>query len=206
MKPEQFEEYTAFHGQRRIASGDLRTVARSAKAVIDRIDHASILIFDHASSRQIELNFRGTVDEVLQRLAPPASENASPAIPVSETKAGRPKLGVVAREVTLLPRHWEWLAAQPGGASVTLRKLVEEARRASAAKDKERLAQEATNRFMMIMAGNLPGFEEASRALYRHDRERFSQIVADWPVDIRDHVQMLAAGAGWDGESPASSE
>jgi hypothetical protein len=194
-------DYTAFQGQQRIASGDLLTVARSAKAVIDRVEHASILIFENATSRQIEINFRGTPDDVLNRLAAKQQdETAKHSETVEEPKAGRPKLGVVAREVTLLPRHWEWLASQPASASVTLRKLVEEARQSSVEKDKARLAQEAANRFMMIMAGNLPGFEEASRALYRKDKEKFEQSIADWPVDIRDHVQALANGAGWEQE------
>ena len=107
---------------------------------------------------------------------------------------GRPKLGVTAREVTLLPRHWEWLAAQPGGASVTLRKLVEEARRASGAQQKVRQAQEAAYRFMSAMAGDFPGFEEATRALFADDRNRFEQHMAEWPVDIRNYALRLGFG------------
>jgi hypothetical protein len=196
MVSTEFQGYSAFHGERCIASGDLAPVVRSAKEVLDQVEHASILIFENATCRQIEIDFRGTPDEVLQRLPPEGPDAES--VEAEAPKAGRPKLGVVAREVTLLPRHWEWLAAQPGGASVTLRKLVEEARRSSAAKDKARLAQEAANRFMMIMAGNLPGFEEASRALYRKDQVKFEQSIAGWPADIRDHVRRLAESAGWE--------
>jgi hypothetical protein len=105
---------------------------------------------------------------------------------------GRPKLGVVAREVTLLPRHWEWLGTQPGGASVALRKLVEEARRASGDRDRSRAARDAAYHFMSTMAGNLPGFEEASRALFADDRRRFAGLIAGWPEDIRDHIVKLA--------------
>ena len=105
---------------------------------------------------------------------------------------GRPKLGVVAREITLLPRHWEWLGTQPGGASVALRKLVEEARRANGDVDRARAAKEAAYRFMSTMAGNLAGFEEASRALFADDRRRFVGLIAGWPDDIRDHVVKLA--------------
>jgi hypothetical protein len=105
---------------------------------------------------------------------------------------GRPKLGVVAREVTLLPRHWEWLGAQPGGASVALRKLVEEARRASGDRDRSRAARDAAYHFMSVMAGNLPGFEEASRALFANDRRRFVELIAGWPGDVRDHIVKLA--------------
>lgn len=108
---------------------------------------------------------------------------------------GRPKLGVVAREVTLLPRHWEWLNGQPGGASVALRKLVDEARRANDGKDRVRQAREAAYRFMSVMAGNERGFEEATRALFAGDRERFEEFVASWPADVRDHAKRLAAAA-----------
>ena len=89
---------------------------------------------------------------------------------------GRPKLGVVAREVTLLPRHWDWLNSQSGGASVALRKLVEAARLAGDDKDRTRHAQEAAYRFMTALAGNLPGYEEATRALYAADPARFDAI------------------------------
>src|SRR5258708_12420970 len=100
---------------------------------------------------------------------------------------GRPKLGVVAREVTLLPRHWEWLGTQPGGASVALRKLVEEARRSSGDRDRSRAARDAAYHFMSTMAGNLPGFEQPSRAFFPDDRPPFVRLIAGWPADIRDH-------------------
>jgi hypothetical protein len=104
-------------------------------------------------------------------------------------------MGVVAREVTLLPRHWEWLSRQPGGASVALRKLVEAARRANTGQDRVRSSQEAAYRFATVMAGNLAGFEEALRALFARNRSRFDEQVAPWPVDVRDHVRKLAAAA-----------
>jgi hypothetical protein len=112
--------------------------------------------------------------------------------PAEPRGRGRPKLGVVAREVTLLPRHWDWLGAQPGGASVALRKLVEDARRANGDRDRQRAARDAAYHFMSTMAGDLPGFEEASRALFADDRRRFAELIADWPVDIRDHIVKLA--------------
>jgi hypothetical protein len=111
-------------------------------------------------------------------------------------------LGVVAREVTLLPRHWEWLNGQPGGASVALRKLVEEARRVNEGRDRERRAQEAAYKFMSAMAGNLPGFEEAIRALFAKDQERLEEWIRGWPEDIRAHVVRLAREPA---ESPADS-
>jgi len=196
---------TAFEGTRRIASGGLLEVALKTKAVLDRGERAPVLIFDDATSEVVEIDFRGTAEEVAARLeagrvatTPGATNPESPA-PAAERpaprKPGRPKLGVVAREVTLLPRHWAWLNCQPGGASVTLRKLVEQARRGSESKDRVRRAQESAYRFMSALAGNEPGFEEALRSLFAGDRARFDAFVDGWPIDVRDHARKLAAGA-----------
>ena len=119
---------------------------------------------------------------------------------------GRPKLGVVAREVTLLPRHWAWLSSQPGGASVALRKLVEQARKDGQTQDQRRQSQEATYRFMSAMAGCLEGFEEAARALFAADRLRFEALLAPWPPDIQNHLQQLAQAAWLPSDTPSSSE
>jgi uncharacterized protein len=184
--------FTAFQGHRRLVSGPAGEVALVIKRMAERPDEP-IIIFEDATGRSIDFDLRGGDREVLARLAklvpPPVEDTPSPSEPRGR---GRPKLGVVAREVTLLPRHWEWLSAQPGGASVALRKLVEEARRASGDKDRERQARDAAYHFMSTMAGNLPQFEEASRALFADDRRRFTGLIADWPVDIRDHIVKLA--------------
>lgn len=184
--------FTAFQGQRRLASGPAGEVALVVKRVAPRPDEP-IIIFEDGTGRSIDFDLRGGDREVLARLAklvpPPVEETASPSEPRGR---GRPKLGVVAREVTLLPRHWEWLGAQPGGASVALRKLVDEARRVSGDKDRERQARDAAYHFMSTMAGNLPQFEEASRALFADDRRRFTGLIADWPTDVRDHIVKLA--------------
>jgi hypothetical protein len=181
---------TAFEGARCIAAGQLADVALKAKAVADKGEQ--VLIFDDATSEPIEVDFRGTAEDVLQRLARTDSKQVVADAPRGP---GRPKLGVVAREITLLPRHWDWLNAQPGGASVALRKLVDEARRANEGKDRIRQSQEAAYRFMSIMAGDRPGFEEATRALFAAQRERFDQLIERWPRDIRDHARKLAAAA-----------
>ena len=175
---------TAFSGARRIASGDLKDVACKAKRVVDRGGPAPVLIFDDVSGEVIEVDFRGTPADVRKRLSEPAPRGP-----------GRPRLGVVAREVTLLPRHWDWLGSQPGGASVALRKLVEEARRAHAAKDRVRLAQNAAYRFMTTMAGDAPGFEEALRALFSGSLDDFEKRIAAWPAGVREQAKKLAAGA-----------
>ncbi len=185
--------YTAFLGLTRLAAGPLAEVAIAVMQASRRPAAPSIIIFSDANGQPIDLDLRGTERDVIARLpqpaAPPDSEEQAPTEPRGR---GRPKLGVVAREVTLLPRHWEWLGAQPGGASVALRKLVEDARRANGDADRARAARDAAYRFMSVMAGNLAGFEEASRALFADDRRRFVGLVAGWPDDIRDHVVKLA--------------
>src|SRR5215510_2659300 len=186
----------AFAGARCIAAGELAQVALKAKEAIERGGREPVLLFDEATSEPIELDFRGTPADLLKRLERSASRRPPAAAPTPETDAprgpGRPRLGVVAREVTLLPRHWEWLNAQPGGASVALRKLVDEARRANGDRDRQRAARDAAYHFMSAMAGNLANFEEASRALFADDRRRFAGLIADWPTDIRDHIVKLA--------------
>src|SRR6478609_6747643 len=179
--------FTAFIGQRRLASGPAAEVALAVKRAEPRLGE-QIFVFDDGTGRPIDFDLRGDDHEVAARLAiPDAPETTAP-----PRGRGRPKLGVVAREVTLLPRHWEWLGAQPGGASVALRKLVDDARRASGDRDRERNARDAAYHFMSAMAGNLPHFEEASRALFADDRRRFTGLIADWPADIRDHIVKLA--------------
>lgn len=188
MEPPQ---YVAFAGTSCIGRGSLPQVASAAKHHEQSGDRTgpSILVLDAGTSEPVEIDLRGTLDEVLARVAAPTGAPAQPRTP------GRPKLGVVAREVTLLPRHWEWLAEQPGSASVTLRKLVEQARREDSATGRVRHAQEAAYRFMLAVAGNEPGFEEALRALYAGDAERFSEFTATWPADVADHARELAARA-----------
>jgi hypothetical protein len=188
--------YVAFEGDRCIASGDLREVARSAKIALGLHPHASILIFNAHTSAVVEVDFRGSVDDVLARIpaaeAPATVEETAVAAPRGP---GRPKLGVVAREITLLPRHWDWLAQQKGGASVVIRRLVDEARRNGEGGDRIRLAQEAAYRFMSTMAGNRPHYEEAIRALFAGDAPRFEKLIAEWPADVHDHAARLAVPA-----------
>jgi hypothetical protein len=189
------QHLTAFIGDRRLVSGPLAEVALAVKKASKNAAAEPILIFDNANGRPIDLDLRGSEQDIVARLRPAASsaETHDQAAPEPRGR-GRPKLGVVAREVTLLPRHWEWLATQPGGASVALRKLVDEARRSSGDRDRSRAARDAAYHFMSAIAGNLPGFEEASRALFADDRRLFVRLIAAWPGDIRDHVVRLAFG------------
>lgn len=198
MNASTYPHCIAFADSRRIASGALPQVALAVKETLEREQAAAILIFDIATSQLIELDLRGTAAEVSARLAQTARQEtvgALPEPPDGPRGPGRPKLGVVAREVTLLPRHWDWLNTQPGGASVALRKLVEEARRTHLGKDRLRQAQEACYRFMSALAGGQAHFEEAARALFAGQQAQFEAQIAGWPGDVRQHAQKLAAAA-----------
>lgn len=165
---------TAFSGDLWIASGTSEEVRATLRAIGTGAEVGALLVFDDETGRQIDLDMRAT----------------EPARP-----RGRPKLGVVASEVTLLPRHWEWLKAQRGGASVTLRRLVDEAAKKTPGLSDARKARDATYHFLSAIAGDKPGYEEAIRALYAGDRERFAALIADWPVGVRDHAASLEADA-----------
>ena len=184
---------TAFAGVERFASGDPREVALACKRLVDAGDARIVLVFDDATAEPVEFDLRGDAQEIL-RLPSGASAiatDAGQAAPAPRTP-GRPKLGVVGREVTLLPRHWAWLNAQPGGASVALRKLVERALRENKDSDRVRRSREVAFRFMSAMAGNEAGFEEAVRALFAGDRGRFEQCTMSWPPDVRGYARSLA--------------
>jgi len=158
------------------------------KAHVDSDPATSPLVFDALTSMPKELDLRGTPADVVARLVAPAQVSV-PAEPVR----GRPKLGVVAREVTLLPRHWDWLGSQPGGASVALRKLVEEARRADGKLGEARVARDAVYSFMAAMAGAEPDYDEAARALFAGNTAAFLELIQTWSADVRDHVARLAS-------------
>ena len=179
--------FTAFQGSHRLATGPLAEVALAIKHANDGAG-APILIFSDTTGRAVDFDLRGSDADVVARL----QQHAATAPADIPRGRGRPKLGVVAREVTLLPRHWDWLSAQPGGASVALRKLIDETRRTSGDRDRSRAARDAAYHFMSAMAGNLPNFEEASRALFAGDRRRLAGLIAGWPEDIREHIVKLA--------------
>lgn len=191
MSQHRPDTFTAFEGQRRLLSGPIVEVVLAVKRVEQRASEPTV-IFSDATGRPIDFDLRGSDAEILARLPTTPGPAELEAVPSEPRGRGRPKLGVVAREVTLLPRHWEWLNTQPGGASVALRKLVEAARRANGDKDRSRAARDAAYHFMSAMAGNLPHFEEASRALFADDRRQFAALIAAWPGDIRDHIVRLA--------------
>lgn len=198
MSEAETPSFSAFAGVRLLASGPLAEVAIAVKIASGGAVAEPVAIFDNATGRAIDLDLRGSHRDIVARLpqSPVAVAN-----PVAEPRGrGRPKLGVVAREVTLLPRHWDWLGSQPGGASVALRKLVEGARRVHADRDRARAARDAAYHFMSAMAGDRPGFEEASRALFAGDGDRLGALIADWPADIRHHIKSLT----FRGQAPAA--
>ena len=183
--------YTAFAGQRLIVSGDLETMILRTKEHLDKNPAESVLIFEDQTGKQVDFDFRGTPEDVLARLASHPLFGPAPSQAVGQRGPGRPSMGVVCREGSLLPRHWEWLGRQPGGSSAALRRLVDEARKRGGRKERARAARDAAGKFMWVMAGNLPGFEEASRALYAGDRARLDGLTRGWPPDIRDHIGRL---------------
>ena len=185
----QASQFTTFAGPRRLATGSLLANALAVQAA--HADVGPCLTFDDATGRVVDLDLRGDAAALAARYPEPVA----PAEPADDEPRGRgrPKLGVVAREVTLLPRHWDWLAAQPGGASVALRKLVEQARKAGAGAEAARAAQERAYKFMSALAGDLPDFEEATRALFANDTTRFENLMAAWPADVRAHALQLAS-------------
>lgn len=195
--------YTAFAAERRIATGPIIEVALKARALVDAKPETTVLLFDDETGEVVDVSLSAPPSLLEKKLkqrtaaAPPVAEDpASEAQPAPVARGrGRPKLGVVAREVTLLPRHWEWLDSQPGSASVVLRRLVEEARRTHADRDRRKKAQNATYKFLVVMAGDRMHFEEAIRALFADDPRRFQQLIEAWPVDIRRHAERLSVDA-----------
>lgn len=187
-----FPTCTAFLGDQRIAFGGYGAVAE-VLASMALGQGGGLLVFDDATAQLVEFPWpKGYVYPQPESPADEALEEESSAAPPS---VGRPRLGVVAREVTLLPRHWAWLATQRGGASAALRRLVESARKQHTEHDAQRQAKERAYRFMAAIAGGLPGFEEASRALFANEGSAFSERVQVWPEDIRNHLSWMARGA-----------
>ena len=182
---------TAFLDTTRVAFGAYPVVAEALSA-LQLEQGGGLLVFDDATGQLVDHPWPAGYVPV-QPSAPP-TEAEVPAAPAPAT-VGRPRLGVVAREVTLLPRHWEWLAQQRGGASAALRRLVEDARKTYAEQDVQRQAKERAYRFMSAIAGGLPSFEEASRALFAHDADAFAERIQAWPDDVRVHLEGMSRGA-----------
>ncbi|HEY0929184.1 MAG TPA: DUF2239 family protein [Gemmatimonas sp.] len=182
---------TLFAGLSVLARGSRAEVAQALASAIRARRNEVLLAFDDHTGQVVDLDWRGSDAEIAARYTHSAPDDSHTAATQLPRGPGRPRLGVTAREVTLLPAHWEWLATQRGGASVTLRRLVDEARRASATADRARASRDAAYRFLHAIAGDLPGFEEVSRALFADDRARMTQLMADWPRDVCDYAWRL---------------
>ncbi len=181
----QTSTFTAFCGARHIVTGDLRAALKAVKAHVETPGSDTVLIFEDDTGSQVDFDLRGTEAEVLQRAIPEQPRQGP----------GRPRLGVVSGEVSLLPRHWEWLEKQQHNISATIRRLVDEAIRNEPPSAKARYAIEAADRELWVLAGNLPGCEEASRALYARDFKRFGFLAKAWPSDVARHLRAMAARA-----------
>lgn len=183
------QTYTAFNNQHLLIQGPLEKVVLKVKKHIEQHPTSAILIFSDTTGKEMDFDLRGSEQDVLQRLEKFIGKDE----PSLNTGPGRPKLGVISREVSLLPRHWEWLSTQPGGASVTLRRLIDETRKQSSSREIIKQAQERAYKFMTTMAGNLMNYEEALRALFSKDKKLFEDHVSDWPKDIKKHTLKLAS-------------
>ncbi len=175
------ERYSTFSGFRNIATGDLEEIIERTYDFLRNNEQQSILIFDNKTGKQIDFNFDGTLQEVMQNNLPPEPKKGP----------GRPRLGVVNGEISLLPRHWEWLQQQPQNASASLRRLIESAVKNTKPEDEEKQSIDAAGKFMWAIAGNLIGFEEASRALYSRKWIIFDMLTASWPDDVRNHLGLM---------------
>ncbi|MFT7669816.1 MAG: hypothetical protein ACI8X5_002523 [Planctomycetota bacterium] len=188
------KSYVAFIGTTRIARGTFVEIATAAKEHHDKESSERLALFDTSTGRPFDLDLRGTLEEVIECLVSHPLFDGS--VKTNEKRGpGRPKLGVVSREISLLPRHWSWLSEQRGGASATLRRVVDEARNSNATEDKTRRALDAAHNFMWDIAGDQANFEDASRALFSKDFEGFEQQTMEWPVDIRDELQRILGQA-----------
>jgi len=183
------DRFTAFEASRLLTQGSLAEVAIAVRHALDARPEAAILVFEDAHGTVRDLDLRGDAAALRERYAPPIPQAAAP-----PRGRGRPSLGVVAREVTLLPRQWDWLAMQPGGVSAALRRLIDQARATRHDADAQRARREAAYRVMSAAGGDLPGFEEAARALFAGDDAAFRDRLKDWPADLRRYVERLASG------------
>ena len=172
--------YTAFAGARRVATGNRDSILSQVKQYTDT-NADQVLIFEDMTGKQVDFDFSGSLEDVLERGR----------ARIVRMGPGRPKLGVVGREVSLLPRHWDWLEDQPNGISAAIRRLVDEARKREPGAQRARRLRDGIARFMWAMGGDLPHFEEATRALYGEADAPLATLIGEWPEDVRAHVLRL---------------
>ncbi len=183
--------HVAFAGDTLLAHDALPGVALAVRHALDGGETRPIVVMDARTAEVVDLDLRGSDDEIVARLAPSRPAEATDAECARPAGPGRPRLGVVSREVSLLPRHWDWLKTQRGGASATLRRLVDDARRTSGERDRLAAAQEAVDRYLRVMAGDRPHYEEALRAFYARRDSDLHRYTAEWPHDVRGQFERL---------------
>jgi hypothetical protein len=204
MSQEGRKTYAAFAGTVQVAEGTLRDVALVVRE--RSVDpRRPLRIFDDTTGEVVQVDLHGTAEQVVARLPADTDPEAEAGAGAMARGPGRPKLGVVSKEVTLLPRHWAWLGAQRGSVSATLRRLIDEARHMHEERDATRRAQDAAYRFISVIVGDDAAYEEAIRALYRGDAARFERETEPWAADVRAHCRKLAAAAFRSPVSPTES-
>ncbi len=165
-------QYLAIHEKKILATGSLQDIVTTVKGINNDIEP---IVLQQENLKRIDFSWRGDTDSILATI----SADKAPV-----KKRGRPKLGVTSKEVTLLPRHWEWLSAQRGGASVTLRRLIDDARNNASAEEITLLEQQRLDGFMRLILGDEAGYEEASRALFRNSKASFEEAIREWPAEL----------------------
>lgn len=170
--------YTAFVGNTRLITDSLLNVALAIKN--QQHDSAPILIFEDQTGKQIDVNITGSESDIQQRYAELETVK----------KVGRPKLGVISREITLQQKHWDWLDLQNSSASAVIRKLIDQELNNAQSESNIMMTKQTTDRFMSAMLGNMPNYEEATRALYQGNKEGFLELIQDYPNDLKEYLNL----------------
>jgi len=207
-------QVVGFVGWELVARGTLDEVVAACRLASAQRPNQRTAFFDDVSGHAVEAPVAPTATRSpsegvspIVRSAPAAEREASDATgPQRKRGPGRPRLGVVSREVSLLPRHWEWLSAQRGGTSATLRRVIDAARKADGGTTERRRTIDAAHRFLWDIAGDLPCFEELTRALYAEQFQRVADLSCSWPTGVRQQllrfVDRAAAGTLVRGPEP----
>ena len=179
------DTFSAYGPTSCIGQGELTDVALAAHRFLRTHPDQSALILQDSTCQIIDLDLSGD-EALLERKANHYPIRSQAPVPDSKDP--------ITGEITLLPRHWQWLAEQGGNASATLRRLIDEARRDPKQKaDNEcRRRQQLTYRFCQALCGDFQGYEDALRALYAADKDSFKTHISTWPADFALRAEALA--------------
>lgn len=173
--------YTAFRGDTRIITDSLFNVALA----LQKQSEMNVLVFNDQTGQQIDLDLSGSEDDLKQRYTEVEYVK----------KVGRPKLGVISREITLQQKHWNWLDQQSSSASAVIRKLIDKELNDPSSESNIMLAKQAIDHFMLAMLGNMPNYEEATRALYQGNKSHFLALIHNYPKDLKVYLELKAQTA-----------